>query len=56
MKLESWKLFLTSSICFLFASIMSLISKNFFRAIMFLLLGITYFVLSRTNYKRNKQI
>lgn len=55
MKLASWKLFAISSICFLFISIMELVSKSFIRAVMFLSLGLTYFILSRTYYKKNKK-
>lgn len=56
MKLEAWKLFLLSSICFLFVSITNLSSKNFVRGVMFLFLSITYFDLSRTKYKENKNM
>lgn len=55
-KLKSWILWLLSSICFLFGGIIDLINKNFSLGIMFLFIGVLYFVLSIIYYKKNKEL
>lgn len=55
LKSKSWKLTLFSGICFSFAGIMSLISKNYFLGVLDIFVGGFSFVLGMTNYKgRNK--
>jgi hypothetical protein len=54
-KLNSAKLWLISSVCFLFVGIMNIIDKEFTRAAMFIFLGVTYFALSQTNLKGNRK-
>lgn len=40
MKVNTWKLWLYSSLCFLFVSIMNLINKEYLRGISFAFLGV----------------
>jgi len=55
-KLKSWILWLLSSICFLLGGIIDIINKNFNLGIMFLFIGVLYFVLSIIYYKKNKEL
>ncbi|NMM61682.1 hypothetical protein HBE96_03040 [Clostridium sp. P21] len=54
MNIKSWKLWLFSSICFLFVAIMDFISKKYYTGIIFGLLGVSYIFLSMNHYKKNK--
>ncbi|EET88047.1 conserved hypothetical protein [Clostridium carboxidivorans P7] len=54
MNIKSWKLWLFSSICFLFAGTMELIDKKYSTGIIFMLLGVSYIFLSMNHYKKNK--
>ncbi|WP_123054474.1 hypothetical protein [Clostridium sp. JN-1] len=55
MNIESWKLWLFSSICFLFVAIMNLIDKKYLIGITFGLLGVFYIFLSMNHYKKDKK-
>jgi uncharacterized protein (DUF58 family) len=55
-KLKAWILWLLSSICFFLGGIINLINKNFSLGIMFLFIGVLYFVLSIIYYKKNKEL
>lgn len=55
MKLKTWVLLLLAGVCFLFVGIMNLTDKNYFPGAGFSFLGAMYFVLSITNYKKDKK-
>jgi hypothetical protein len=55
LKLNTWKLWLLSGICFLFLGISYLISKKYFLGAAFIFLGGFYFILSRNIYKGNNK-
>lgn len=54
LNIKSWKLWLFSSICFLFVGIMNLIDKKYSIGIIFELLGVSYIFLSMSHYKEDK--
>lgn len=56
LKLKTWKLWLFSGACFLFVGIMYLIAKRNSLGILFICLSVTYFALSKTNYKVDNKI
>ncbi|EKQ56108.1 MULTISPECIES: hypothetical protein [unclassified Clostridium] len=53
MNIKTWKLWLLSSMCFLFVAIMNLIDKEYLRGISFAFLGVIYIGLSITYYKKD---
>lgn len=55
MKVKTWKLWLLSSMCFLFVTIMNLIDKEYLRGISFAFVEIMYIGLSITYYKRDSK-
>ena len=55
MNIKPWKLWLFSSICFLFASIMYLIDKKYLMAITFALLGVSYIFISMSNRRKDNK-
>jgi len=55
MNIKPWKLWLFSSICFLFASIMYVIDKKYLMAITFALLGVSYIFISMSNRQKDNK-
>jgi len=53
--IKPWKLWLFSSICFLFASIMYLIDKKYLMGITFALLGVSYIFISMSHYQKDNK-
>jgi len=55
MNIKPWKLWMFASICFLFSSLMYVISKKYLMAITFGLLGVSYIFISMSNYKKDNK-
>lgn len=55
MKIQTWKLWLFSSICFLFCGILSVIGKKYFLGSVFIILSLSYICLSITYYKKDNK-
>jgi hypothetical protein len=54
-KVKTWKLWLFSSMCFLFVAIMNLIDKEYLRGISLIPLVVIYIGLSVTYYKKDRE-
>lgn len=55
LNIKTWKLYIFSSICFLFVAIMNLIEKKYLLGGPFLFLGALYIYLSITYYKKDNK-
>lgn len=55
MKTKTWKLWLFSSVCFIFCGIMYLIDRKFLLGSIFILTGIVYIYLCISNYKKDNK-
>ena len=55
LNIKIWKLWLFTSICFLFVSVINLIDKNYLLGSIYTLLGVTYIFLSISYYKKDTE-